>query len=227
MRVVLFTSVLFVCRPAAAEINIVESLELLCIKAKWIVAGELVDVTGPKKATGKSTRLGQVILKLDRVVAGAALNSKRVYFSIRREHERLKALQKRKAKVLVFLRETKQGYRKDGISWHLWPLHDKGTSQLLVIEPRREKRRLLAATGLKPVWKLPAITRLCRAARRKAKLGGAARGGSPLVSTSAALDPRYLDVPFGSAAHRYLYAGSACYLIVPGAMFPSAKKSMH
>jgi hypothetical protein len=38
--------------------------------------------------------------------------------------------------------------------------------------------------------------------------------------------PYYLEVPFETEAHGALYAGSACYLIVPDILYPKAKKGM-
>jgi hypothetical protein len=122
-------------------------------------------------------------------------------------------LRRQGIELIFFLGETVQATSFEGRVCNLWPLRG-GDALPAIVRLDQPGQRLLAAGGFKVLGTRADVVAAVRTA---------ARGLPAPRAGQAAPEQRFLEVPFNTAVHRALYSGSACYLIVPAALFPRAR----
>lgn len=208
--------ILLSCLPAQAKTNFAHSLEWFCAEAAIIVAGKIIEVDtlhGP----GKSRHLVSLRFKVSRWIKGGSKGGE-LSFSMRLADPDVLRRMVSKTELLVFLYATHQGYNYKGRHHNLWPLRQFSGKPLLV-DLASPGQAVLSATTFTALKRAPAIMQRCRQT-----LNGLARLAPTKGAPRRLVQKRWLSVPYKTEVHRILYGGSACYLAVPGRLFPRATR---
>lgn len=206
-------------RPARAEINLTESLELLVAQSDWILTGRIsklapVDAAARGKSAGLSLFLlepSETIKRPGREAARAA-----VCVGVRDvDPALLETYQKQRTELILFLSQSVQATTFEKTVCDLWPLREQGTSLPYLVPVSSPGNRLLSASTFKVLKDRASIVAACSAVLKRL----------PATDKRGALPkPVWLEVPFDSEVHQVLYSGSACYLYVPDGLFPQARQ---
>jgi hypothetical protein len=129
------------------------------------------------------------------------------------DEQRFEAWRQGGTDLVLFLTASIQATSFEGRVCNHWPLSG-GDALPFVVPLDKPGNRVLSASTF-TVLKQRAES---LAASRDAVRRLAAAGSPPKAAKRY-----FLEVPFGSEAHKVLYGGSACYLYVPDLIFPKAK----
>lgn len=179
--------------PAAAEINMVDSIEWATADAKLVVRGRVASVQ--TRDDGDGALVYAVTLKIAETIKGTARGSVQIGFVASRDYTP-PLLQFPKAEVLVFLVD---GKRRVG---------DDKRYAAIALAPRRSTDGL---TSVIPLDGAPAYS----AAYDVLEAGADVLAATRAAARSPATESFRVDVPADSAAFKRLYGGSAVWMYVP------------
>jgi len=208
--------------PSKAEINFHDSVEWLCARSVIVARGTLTAVSPevPSGGEGKSRDLVSLTFAPAQVFRGGQSTARPlapIHFSMRvPETRRLMAWMRDRTELVVFLRETIQSYRRDGINYSLWPVRETGSQEQVLVALAKPHVHLLSAGDMDHA---DAAAKLDAACKRVVAAPPEGRLTEPP-------GPHFLEVPPDSPAYGALYSGSSCYLYVPIGVFKGAKPSL-
>ncbi len=224
MRCALFALIFACFAPGArAEIHLHDSVEWLCQRSEQVARGTLTAVSPdePSEQDGKSRDLVSLTLRPTEVLRGGSPSAGStgqlapIHFSMRVDDTvRLRQWMRDRTELVVFLRSTAQGYRRDGISYNLWPVRETGSAEQVLVELARPHVHLLAAGDMTVVTTPAQLSAAC----------ARVRGAPPPAADPP--KPELLEVPHQSAVYSVLYSGSACYLYVPPGLFKGSQRGL-
>jgi hypothetical protein len=217
MKKIFILLAMCVLAPALkAKIAVAKSIEWLAVDADHILIGKIIS-TSTAKGKGNSGQLTLCTFEESGRLKSTEAAEKRTWHFAIPDYPAYGPEKLPDGEVIVFLRETKEGFAHEGNSYNLWPLEAPRTEPA-IIDLSAPGNRLMTARGFKTLKEKKEIIEHCEHALKKLE-----EYKSSQTDKVAEIKEARLEIPFETQVHELLYSRSACYLIVPKFMFPEAE----